>query len=82
MLSKTLVYELTVLQLANLKLQFIKQGHVALGSCSSDVTAYILMKNDGVLYHHVTPTYFTQSLKTFFCTLTSCHFNFDPGTLL
>ena len=27
-------------------------------------------------------TCFTQSLKTFLCTMNSCHFNFDPGTLL
>ena len=27
-------------------------------------------------------TCFTQSLKTFLCTKTLCHFNFDPGTLL
>ena len=27
-------------------------------------------------------TCFTQSLKTFLCTTTSCHINFDPGTLL
>ena len=26
-------------------------------------------------------TCFTQSLQTFLCTMTSCHFNFDPGTL-
>ena len=26
-------------------------------------------------------TCFTQSLKSLFCTTTSCHFNFDPGTL-
>ena len=25
---------------------------------------------------------FMQCLKTFLCTMTSCHFNFDPGTLL
>ena len=27
-------------------------------------------------------TCFMQSLKTFLCTMASCHFNFDPGTLL
>ena len=27
-------------------------------------------------------TCFTQSLKTCLCTTSSCHFNFDPGTLL
>ena len=27
-------------------------------------------------------TCFKQSLKTFLCTTTSCHFNFDPGMLL
>ena len=27
-------------------------------------------------------TCFTQFLKTFFCTITSCHFNFDPQTML
>ena len=27
-------------------------------------------------------TCFMQSLKTFVCTRTSCHFNFDPGMLL
>ena len=27
-------------------------------------------------------TCFTLSLKTFLCSTTSCHFNFDPGTLL
>ena len=27
-------------------------------------------------------TYFTESLKTFLCTTNSCHFNFEPGTLL
>ena len=45
---------------------------------SRDVTPCIVMKNDGILYHKC----FTQSLKTFLCTTTSWHFNFDPGTLL
>ena len=63
---------------------------------SSGVTPCFVMKNYGVLYRQVSHcheewlcsvppsvvTCFTQSLKTFLCTTTSYHFNFDPGTLL
>ena len=34
------------------------------------------------ILQHCIATCFMQSLKTFLCTTTSCHFNFDPGTLL
>ena len=45
---------------------------------SSGITPCIVLKNVGVLYHHV----LHGVPKNILCTTTSCHFNFDPGTLL
>ena len=46
-------------------------------------TAWLLHcdENYGVLYHPSVQTCLTQTLKTFFCTTPSCHFNFDPEML-
>ena len=60
-------------------------GVVLYGGCSDEIPAFPECFNASchyAIYQRCIATCFTRSLKTFLCTMTSCHFNFDSGTLL